>query len=253
MYILPRLFTNRPISPMNRLLIAFFFLSISLNSFAQIGLNAGFATAHTPEWKEFVNSINGTSDVDVLDNGFHVGVDYWFKVLKDYRIEAMPELSYTTMQNRGDNAEYKFKADKLSLHFNTNIYLFNMESDCNCPTFSKDGPSLQKGFFIRIGPGVSYINHSIGTFTGNEEIAANNEVVFDLRLGVGIDFGLSDFLTITPIIQADRVFKSNWERLHTISAAQIEVENDNISVFDKLFFGIRVGLRFDELNKYGYR
>lgn len=220
---------------------------------AQYGINAGFVSANTPEWNAFMNQVGPSSDFAVLNQGFHIGIDYWFKMLKDYRIEAMPELSYSRIDSRfDDQTTVSFVSDKISLHFNTNIYLFNMESDCNCPTFSKDGPSLQKGFFLRIGPGVSYHDHfADGRLEGSEVSLRSNEVVFDLRLGVGIDFGISDFLTITPIIQADRVFSSEYEGLNTVTMEDLDF--DNRSVFDKFFFGMRVGLRFDELNKYGYR
>ena len=221
-------------------------------SYAQIGINTGFVTASTPEWSQFVNEIYRTNNVDVLDNGYHIGVDYWFKMLKDYRFEAMPELSYSSLENRNDDGRHNFEVDKISFHFNTHLYLLNMNSDCDCPTFSKDGPSLNKGFFIRIGPGASYLRQTIREdFTTTNTLDESSQFVFDLRLGAGFDIGVSDFLTVTPLIQVDRIFSAKWENLSLITDDSIGFFEG--SVFDKFFFGLRVGLRFDELNKYGFR
>lgn len=166
---------------------------------AQFGLHATYQ-------KNSQDAIFETNDFPLT--GFAFGADYTFR-LANNRVEFFPELNYAfsstkepILENSGTTREMKNQA--ASLYFNTNFYIFDFAGDCDCPVFSKDGSFLKKGFFLQISPGVSY--HSF-EYSENDALSLlrtleENEVSFSLGGGVGVDVGLSEFITITPYFRA---------------------------------------------------
>ena len=97
--------------------------------------------------------------------------------------------------------------------------------------------------------------------TGDDMVGnffVDDQFVFSLRGGIGIDIGLSDFLTLTPIVQANYTFDAAWPNLQE-GPEQFSPDYDptiTSALSDsplQWMAGLRIGLRFDELNKYGYR
>jgi len=82
--------------------------------------------------------------VDIRSNGFEVGLGYWFR-LKNKRMEFIPEVSYMSLAGDGVGG----LGDLTGFNVNANIFIYPLDfhSDCNaCPTFSKDGGLIKKGF-----------------------------------------------------------------------------------------------------------
>ncbi len=98
---------------------------------------------------------------------------------------------------------------------------------------------------------VSYLSNSFDDAVGSE---ASNDITFGLGLGLGIDFGLSDFITITPVVRYSYLIDAEWKDLDKhLNLDSPEASENNVSEITNIYVGFRLGFRFDELNKYGYR
>lgn len=213
---------------------------------AQIGLNLGYRSLSIETEDNEV-----TKDLDLSGiSGFHAGLNYWFR-LKKYRVEFSPEVSYSSFKFEGDVLEqgrFQFQSSYANLQFHTNIYPFDFAGDCDCPTFSKQGPSLAKGFFVQLSPGVSYINNQAEALSGaiaDSETDKQSGLGISLGLGVGLDIGVSDFLTITPMVRYE--YYSQEATLNRYLFPNTTVDLEGRSSLSQIFAGVRMFFRFDEL------
>ncbi len=208
---------------------------------AQLGFVAAYKTFDAPGWEASLGSI--LNEAPYPKSGWDVGLDYWFR-LKKRRIEFMPEVSFASYKHDFSNGESRLK--QFGLHFNTAIYVFDLASDCNCPTFSKDGNLIGKGFFVELSPGVSYFSNEI---IGESTIGAyypRKVIALGGSIGAGLDLGFSDLFTVTPI--ARFFFYPSVQNLDDLQPAQT-VETD----VKQVFVGLRFRLHFKEMAKARYR
>ena len=212
---------------------------------AQFGFTVSNRFNDATNWELIVEDGNGTPNTPILGDGFSFGVDYWFR-LKNLRIEFLPEINYGKYNNfdattNGLNIDNEF----ISLFFNTNIYLFDLVSDCNCPTFSKQDDFLQKGFFIQLSPGYSFIRNSISWEGSTNDISKG---AFSIGGGIGLDIGLSDLVTLTPLLGI-RFYPSVTLDDFTTTSSQLDEQltllNEDSSIA-QTYFGLRLGIRLDE-------
>ncbi len=157
--------------------------------YAQFGLRAQYGFA------------DFTADAPIRDrvdsqNGYEVGLHYWFR-LKNKRLEFFPEISYAALdQDQPGAAEaLSFTYRRLGVRFPARIYPLDFASDCDCPTFSKQNDLIKKGFFVELAPGYFYDQSSISQID-REDSHGQAEV----SLGVGLDIGINDLVTITPLV-----------------------------------------------------
>jgi len=231
---------------MKKLIIICLCCIFSASLFAQYGINAGLRVNGATDWQHF------TGQDDFLNSGFKVGIDYWFR-LKKRRVEFTPEFNFShfkTQYTSSKDEDFTFKSNVYGLHLNTNIYPLNFKDDCNCPTFKKDGQLIEKGFHFILSPGVNYFDLSI-----NKDAYKTSDIVFSAGLGVGLDIGLNDYLTVTPMAMYHRYFGVDWEELD-LALNYLDELPPNASTqtdFNQFFFGARLRIRLDEMNKYGYR
>lgn len=210
------------------LLVAFSCICLTTVAGAQVGISGSFKSLQAPDYEALKNASPYPA------TGYGVAVDYWFRV-KKRRIEFTPELSFTDVN--ASNSINRVDHQILAFHFNTNIYPFDLKSDCDCPTWSKDGNFVTKGLFLQVSPGVMAIETDLATEDANLEAT---EFGWGIGLGAGLDIGLSDFLTVSPTV-----------RFSFYPDAGL---GPDIAADLRLFqAGLRVGFRWDELNKYGYR
>lgn len=210
-------------------------------AFSQVGINGAYRGHNAPEW---------TNDVSLVGSGFSIGIDYWWR-LKNQRIEFLPEFNVGRYRQHND-LNQRFAHSFYSLFLNTNFYLFDFKGDCDCPTFSKQGDLLKKGFFVQLSPGLSYVQYklSFSEATSPDELieASSEELVFSIGAAVGLDIGVTDLITITPLIGA-RYFPSlNWDELDMLPP----VDDDALITQSPLWqwsVGARLGLRLDYGNK----
>ena len=111
-----------------------------------------------------------------------VGISYWFR-LKKRRLEMHPEVyayrSVATGSTAGDRSVHG------GIRVPVQAYFLDWESDCMCPTFSKQGLWLKKGLFAWGAPGLQFQPAKLaGTMEG----------------GIGFDIGAGNILTIVPML-----------------------------------------------------
>lgn len=228
--------------------IILLFFAIPLGLKAQVGLGFGFLNSTASEWEDVLSESSFTNEERFLKSGFRGSIDYWFR-LKNHRVEFLPEIGYSMQKQEiatASEANSTFGLDIISFTFNVNIYPLDFDGDCNCPTFSKGNDFFKKGFFFQVSPGYSYYQTNF-----NDDVK-ETATAFNIGLGLGIDLGISEFLTISPYIRGIYYPKQVWDNLNSQLTQQNILTKDE-TVNRQFLFGIRLGFRFDEINKYGYR
>lgn len=215
----------------------------SIQMYGQFGVRLKYDNNTYSNIEKVLNNEFKT-DAKAFKPGFEVGVDYWFR-LKKQRVEFMPELAYsyattTINPNKGlDNVHMS------GIHFNfhTQFYALDLEGDCNCPTFSKEGASINKGLFFHFTPGIGYYTAGAKT-NGNAAIryGESKKIIFRAGVGVGLDLGVTDMLTITPIISYYFHSKFAWDNMPSSQTDIMLSAADNQKL---LQFTVRLGFRPD--------
>lgn len=210
---------------------------------AQFGARVKYNNMAFSDWETALNKFDNNSNQSLFNHGFELGLDYWFR-LKKRRVEFMPEVSYASASTSYPS---NLGLDRVNLsvfnfNFHSQIYALDMEGDCDCPTFSKQGPSLNKGLFFHFTPGLGYYTTNTSLSEGNSRSFGEAQgIVFRAGLGVGLDLGVSDLITITPILSY--YFHSNmtWEDM----PAPGELLQNSADSPKLLQFTLRFGFRPD--------
>ena len=224
----------------NLFTIAAFFLLAS-SCIAQLGFVGGYKTFNPSGWNDSFQADLNQEPYPI--GGWHAGVDYWFR-LKKRRIEFMPEASFSRFEEQfgtrsQDHVQFGF-------HFNTAIYLFDLASDCNCPTFSKDGNFFGKGFFLELSPGLVYLQNRLEDESPLFDGFEGEELAVGGSIGAGLDLGVSKLMTMTPLARFYFYPKTDWD-------SDLQPANFSSSDLKQLFLGIRLRLHFKEFAKARYR
>lgn len=235
------------------LLAGLIFFSLQLS--AQFGVRLKYNSSSFPNYEKHFNQSFQTDNKAVFNNGMEAGADYWFR-LKKQRIEFMPELAYSLASTTFNAAKGLDKVSLTGIHFNfhTHIYALDMEGDCNCPTFSKQGASFNKGLFFHVTPGIGY--YSTSTTVRKDDLTPinykdANSLVFRAGVGIGLDLGVSDLLTITPILSYYFHTKMDWEGIPSVGDFDIYHKvSDNQKL---LQLTVRLGFRPDYTSGRRYR
>ncbi len=179
-----------------------------------------------------VRYLFGKSEILDLENinqdGIHASLEYNFR-LKQKRVEFRPGLGYRFTFN---DLAYDGNLKSIDLDFGIAVYPFDFGGDCDCPTFSKEGNLIKKGFFFEVIPSVGYQIlsriRSIPDDPQNLPIRSKN-VVWKIGGAAGLDIGISDRFTLTPMLSATMLSSSDWEGL----------QNDGTSgkLDDYVYFG----------------
>ena len=227
------------------------FLSIASSAFSQFGARVKYNLNTLSGFDNYIDeNTNGNND-KIFASNIGVGLDYWFR-LKKYRIEFLPEVhmglkSSSDFENRATNTSLSY----FGLNFNSQIYIFDLEGDCDCPTFSKQGPSLSKGVFLNVSPGVLYNTKEIANELVEPTIKSNH-LNFKIGIGVGYDIGINDLFTITPMFNynlAPGLLFNDLQNIGNIPPTPPIIE----SSLNQLQFQIRFGFRPDYVKSYGRR
>ncbi len=183
---------------------------------------------------------------NLFSPSYELGVDYWF-ALKKKRIEFMPELAFA-YGNTDMTDDVNVSMQRFIFNFHTQIYALDLNEDCNCPTFSKQGPSINKGFFFHVTPGLSFNQTIVSQPSLFTEESTSENLLFHIGLGLGLDLGVSELITLTPMVSYNFFSTGNYD---------INVGRESLTVesgFTQLQFQVRAGFRFDyKRSKYGGR
>ena len=202
---------------MKKLFVASLFLSLSFMAKAQFSISAKYGINSFPEWQSIVDGANLEED-DFIGNGIEFGFSYWFR-LKNYRVEFMPELSYQQLNHPSvDDNGIIFKKESYFLTFNTLVYTLDIEGDCNCPTWGKDGSFIQKGFFVGVSPGIGYHTMSSQFYGPTIETlpVEVNKLAFRVGVSTGLDIGITEWITITPYATLNYTPALTWDNFENI-------------------------------------
>jgi hypothetical protein len=215
-------------------LFTFLLLLCSVTGFAQLAVSTS-ANFHQTRW-----DINDESVENFLDwkVGNEVAVGYWFR-LPEKRVEFLPTVyfaSSSTDDNVVDRTQIQLR--EYGFEFKVNVYPFDFGGDCDCPTFGKQGPQLEKGFYIQLSPGYAVYDLNGEGF----EFGSGNGITYGG--GIGLDIGLSNLLTITPYANA-RVGTGlllNDLVVTDVNGQALGVRQPKLTTFQ---VGIRALFRFD--------
>jgi len=157
-------------------------------------------------------------------DGIHASLEYGFR-LKSKRLEFHPGLGYrfTFFNNNDGNygEEYDYGYfNSIDLDFNTSIYPFDFGGDCDCPTWSKEGTLIKKGFFLEFSPGLAYQTfhfeyYPLEGLEGYIPLSTSN-LILKASLGAGLDIGLTDQFTLTPTFSWTVLSNAEWKELNEI-------------------------------------
>jgi hypothetical protein len=209
---------------------------------AQFGVNAAYMNMGPNDWEEHLGE-------DFHRKGFTVGLDYWMR-LKDYRVEFTPGIWYNKRESveafTPQFQEFEFNSNYLSLQLTTSFYPLDFDGDCNCPTFSKGGDFIKKGFFVQLAPEIGLFNHEVIISSAGKRTESGNTIFFGIGAGAGIDIGLTDLFTITPIVKVTYYPSVTWEGM----AAMLPGTPESTAFLARQI-GVRLGFRPDYLKQQG--
>lgn len=179
-------------------------LSIPFLCASQVGLNV----------KGFIGQSKTLDTVHISQDGLQASVEYNFR-LKQKRIEFRPGLGYRFTLN-GNKSEGNISS--IDFDMNTAVYPFDYAGDCHCPTFSKGGKLFKKGFFFEFNPGVGY--QLLSRLKSDPDDPSrlpirSKNLQWKLGGSVGLDIGLSDKFTFTPLLSISYLTASKWEGLRS--------------------------------------
>ncbi len=215
-----------------------FLLICTVNLKGQVGITLGYNFHQgADDWDTHL-----APDEKVKADGIMVNLDYWFR-LKNYRVEFLPEIGFGLGEQdvqKNSTETISTSYNQFTFFFNTSIYPLDFEGDCNCPTFGKDGSFFQKGFYLQVSPGLSYLS-SKSEYPTSGQSYEGSKLNFVLGLGAGLDIGLTDYLTITPLLRYVLGFGSEWSGLQFDGFTEIPSESDTRD----LQTGLRITYRLD--------
>ena len=217
-------------SPMSSWLSLVFLLLVPCMGFCQVGVNVRYMFGKS----EILTAENINQD------GVHGAVEYHVR-LKEKRLEFRPGLGYRFSPS-GDSFDGQFQSFDFDL--GTAIYPFDFGGDCDCPTFSKEGNLIKKGFFVELIPGAGYQLftrlRSDPDDPSKLPIRSKN-FVWKMGGAAGIDIGISDRYTITPILSATMLSTSQWEGLNS--------DGSTGTLDDHVYFGTGIRVTYHEDDK----
>jgi hypothetical protein len=216
------------------------FLVFTLTPFtmwSQLGIRAQYQIVRFNPWERI--ETGSALDTKFNGGGYQLGIDYAFR-LKNYRIEFYPELSYSRqLALEIENQNYNLSS--FGLEVNTHFYFLDFEEDCDCPTWSKSNDWFQKGFFVSIHPGAQVFQYPV-----QAETESRTQWLASAGIGAGIDIGISEYVTLTPLIKWRHFFTPEWNgliELYESNSAGISQEWEK-RYFNQIQAGLRLGFYF---------
>ena len=209
-------------------------LGFSAVSMAQIGVRTVYTLNNFSDWNQWAR--NASQVDEFFPSMLEFGLDYRL-ALKRIRLEFYPYLSYGLSETAINASAAKIKLNQIGAGVDMRYYPMDTDSDCNCPTFSKQGDFLQKSFFIMLSIGTRMYDLS----TTTENIVESNGLAYQIGGGAGLDIGFSDFFTLTPFAQLAYGGGYRYDELASVLATPADFS----SSLTQTILGLRLGFRFD--------
>lgn len=213
----------------------FFFSFTSLH--AQIGIYTDYLSqAQTSDW----TNANPNNTIDFIGSGIEAGVNYQIK-FRDIRIELRPGLAYSQQQQDFSLAGIatSTKVSAIQAEVGARIYPLDLEGDCDCPTWRKEGPTLEKGLYFELASGMSRYDFEVE----QKDLSTynSNSLAWFITGGIGFDIGINDLLTITPQASLRYYPGVEWETLNKIDALTTTPLDSELIQYS---FGIQLGFNY---------
>lgn len=191
---------------MHRTILLLLLVAFAQHAIAQFGAAVKYQSLNS-QWEEPVEENFGEFQHRLLTGSLY----YWFR-LKDKRIEFLPEVSLSKSIGGDSDDGYRSRLGIIGLAMNVDFYVFDLISDCDCPTFSKEGSVFTRGFFLEATAGVDFGNIALDT-PSDKGFFESSSTNFKAGLGAGLDIGLSDLVTLTPLIYIHWTPTPSWDGL----------------------------------------
>ena len=207
---------------------------------AQFGASISYDSQYAPNWETLIDD---SDSLFVPGTFMTFGVNYWLRP-KNLRIEILPEIAYRRNIGNTGNSGLVARTHSFDLNINALVYVFDLGNDCNCPTFSKQGNFFRKGFYLEASAGGSLGQFDIRRTVGGEgrKLSQSNRLLGKAGVGAGLDFGISDLVTISPWAKYEWHFGGRWDQLSEFSNGDSSLETSPLSY---LRFGLRLMFRPD--------
>ncbi|MBK8955621.1 MAG: hypothetical protein IPM34_08700 [Saprospiraceae bacterium] len=159
---------------------------IAIPVYSQIGLQV-FGSNHlfNPETGTRALQTEALKDVNF-------GLSYAIQ-FKKVRIELHPGLSVGYGGGEFLNSDLNFNQFTAKVLLPMTIYPFDLSSDCNCPTFNKQGEVFEKGLHFIVQPGIGHAWRTVDELDKPENSKTSEA---EIGLGIGFDFGLNRHSTL---------------------------------------------------------
>jgi len=225
---------------MKKFILVLCLSSISAYCFGQFGITTKYSFNNYNHWSDVTESIN---DSRLFENHLEFALDYRFRP-GEKRIELFMEASYlnnsTSMISPGGN-DRVFSMNGFGLGLKANVYFLDFHGDCDCPTFGKEGGFLKKGLFLQFSTAASYWNKKAEFFSD----PTDSSLLVDIGVGIGLDIGISNMITVTPIASVNYYPFATWEQF-AIEQGLLDQSNPNSRTTISMFkLGVRIGLHPD--------
>lgn len=172
---------NRQIIMKLRFILTIFLtLGVIQLMIAQFGVGLHYISAEVESGSQMVNA-----------NGYGAGINYWLR-LKNVRMEFFPEVTYSRLTSLPLETLPSANLDRWAMAVPVSFYPLDFKGDCRCPTFSKQNDLVKKGLFLQLVPMVQH---------ERTDQPSGWHLNFGLGLGTGLDIGISDLITLTPLVQ----------------------------------------------------
>ncbi len=212
---------------------------------AQLGFSAGYSNFNFDNWETQVQQSYGNTS-QLFELGTRIGVNYRLP-LKNIRLEFLPSIEYATALSStfkstelGQPLSETYDLNIFGSYLKTKVYPFSFKADCTCPTFHQGGQLFEKGFFLMGIVGVERVATQYALEGSDKsKTIKHNEWRPSLGGGLGLDIGLSDFLTLSPFATAQFSKDFNGEHLFPESS-----EQDSLSNLLQIFGGINIIIQF---------
>ncbi len=171
---------------------------------AQLGLGGGLRYTHPTEWQALLEAARGISAAAPA-RGSYATLSYWFR-LRSVRVEFAPGLRLAQQQFGLDpEADLSLDILQAAVEWPVQVYPFDLNSDCDCPTFSKQGSAWQKGLFVAVVPSLAWQRYAPPQ---EMPLPKGTQLVVALALRAGLDVGITNAWTLT--LQASAFATQPW-------------------------------------------
>lgn len=170
------------------------FTSISLKS--QIGFAVQAGSFSFEELQRGASTLLPNKLLQFSAGGFY------HMELKQVRIALNPGLHPQYSKGEFQNG-LSFERLGIQLAVPISFYILDLGSDCNCPTFSKQGELFEKGFHLFLYPAANYLTQKLD----QDQAKKNSGFEYQLGFGLGLDIGINRHSTLSPFLYYSRYFQ----------------------------------------------